>query len=52
MISFDMISYDKMSYDRIAAADAAAETCSTNGKPTLFDDFLTLKMTFEKMFKK
>ena len=40
-----MISYDMISYDMIAAADAAAETCETNGKPKLFHDFLTLKMT-------
>ena len=43
MISYDMISYDMISYDMIAAADAAAETGSTNGKPKLFHDFLTLK---------
>ena len=30
-----MISYDMISYDMIAAADAAAETCETNGKPKL-----------------
>ena len=39
MISYDMISYDMISYDMIAAADAAAETCSTNGKPNFFGIF-------------
>ena len=36
-----------ISYDMIAAADAAAETCSTNGKPKLFHDF-----EFEKWHSK
>ena len=39
MISYDMISYDMISYDMIAAADAAAETYETNGKPNFFHDF-------------
>ena len=43
MIPHDMISYDMISYDMISAADAAAETCETNGKPTLVSGFLTLK---------
>ena len=33
-----MISYDMISYDMKAAADAAAETCETNGKPQLFQE--------------
>ena len=39
MISYDMISYDMISYDMIAAADAAAEAGSTNGKPNFFLEF-------------
>ena len=31
-----LILYDMISYDMIAAADAAAETGSTNGTPKLF----------------
>ena len=50
IISYDMISYDMISYDMIAAAGAAAETCSTNGKPILFHYFWLWKMTFEKIF--
>ena len=38
MIAYDMISYDMISYDMIAAADAAAETYETNGKPKLFQE--------------
>ena len=43
MISYDIISYDMISYDMIAAADAAAETGSTNGKP-----FFPMIFDFEK----
>ena len=39
MIFYDMMSYDMISYDMIAAADTAAETCETNGKPKLFQEF-------------
>ena len=39
MILYDMISYDVISYDMIAAADAAAETGSNNGKPTFLQEF-------------
>ena len=42
---YDMISYDMISYDMIAAADAAAETGSNNGKPKLFQEFWLWKMT-------
>ena len=45
MILYDMISYDMISYDMIAAADAAAETGSTNGKPNFFQGFWLWKMT-------
>ena len=34
-----------ISYDMIAAADAAAETGSTNGKPKLVHDIWLWKMT-------
>ena len=34
-----------MSSDMIAAADAAAETSETNGKPKLFQEFWLWKMT-------
>ena len=36
---YHMISYDVIWYHMIAAADAAAETCSTNGKPKLVHIF-------------
>ena len=62
MLSYDMKSYDVISYhmiscdimissDVIAAADAAAETCETNGKPKLFHDFWFWKMTLWKHTK-
>ena len=47
MVSCDMISYEMLSYDMIAAADAAAETSETNGKPQLFHDFWLWKMTLK-----
>ena len=36
-----------ISYDMIAAADAAAETSETNGKPKLVQEFWPWKMTFK-----
>ncbi len=39
----DMILYDMISHDMIAVADAAAETCETNGKPKLFQEKCTWK---------
>ena len=52
MTSYDLIWYDIISYDMIAAADAAAETSSTNGKP-IFSGISTLKMIlFKKIIKK
>ena len=39
VIAYDMISHDMISYDMIAAADAAAETYETNGKPIFFKNF-------------
>ena len=45
MIWCDMIWCGMISYDMIAAADAAAETSSTNGKPKLFQEIWVWKMT-------
>ena len=49
IILYDMISYDMIAYDMMAAADAAAETCSTNGKPKRVHDFWFWKVTFKKI---
>ena len=43
-----MISYHKIWYHIIAAADAAAETGSTNGKPNFFQELSLWKMTLTK----
>ena len=48
IMRYDMISYDMISYYMVAAADAAAETSSTNGKPNFFHDFWLRKMTLKK----
>ena len=45
IMRYDMISYDMISYDMIAAADAAAETCETNGTPRLFQEKCPWNMT-------
>ena len=46
MILYDLISYDMISYDMIAAADAAVETCETNGKPCFFNKNVPGKLHF------
>ena len=51
IIRYDIISYDMISYDMIAAAAAAAETGSNNGKP-IFSWILTLKNDIIKNMKK
>ena len=43
-----MISYHKIWYRIIAAADAAAETGSNNGKPNFFQEFWLWKWHYEK----
>ena len=48
IIICDIISYDMISYDMIAAADAAAETGSNNGKPNFFQEFWLWKITLLK----
>ena len=52
IIWYDKISYDTISHDMIAAADAAAETYETNGKPKLFQEFWLWKMTLKNKTKK
>ena len=47
-----MISYHKIWYYIIAAADAAAETSSTVGKPNFFHEFWLWKMTLSKKILK
>ena len=49
IIWYHMISYYIIWYHMIAAADAAAETGSTNRKPKLFQDFWLWKMTLDKV---
>ena len=53
MTSYDIIWYHMMSYryHMIAAADAAAETGSTNGKPKLFRDFWLWRWHYQKTNK-
>ena len=47
-----MIWYHKIWYHIIAAADAAAETYETNGKPNFFQEFWLWKMTLSKKMEK
>ena len=51
MISYHVISYDTISYHMIAAADAAAETYETNGKPKLVQEVWLWKMALSKTWK-
>ena len=48
---YNMISYEVIWYHMIAAADAAAETSETKGKPKLFHDFWLWKWQYKKTKK-